>query len=411
MKTRICLLLFAAICNATFGLIITIDKKYVTSVFVEGNTEFACDLYGQLKDADGNLFFSPFSISTALTSVYAGAREQTAEQMAKTLRIPEIYTNPRSYLEAELYGWLLDQLNDPNRSDAYQLSVANALWAQKDFPFCEQFISINQQYYNARLENVDFIKQAEQARQTINQWVEEQTQDKIKDLMPPGSIDAMTRLVLTNAIYFKGQWAEQFDKKMTADMPFFVSAEKKIAAPLMMLKERFKYAELDTSQIVELPYVDDELSMVVLLPKEKGALSKLEAQLTAENLAAWQGQMHKKEVVVYLPRFKMTSQFSLPKILAQMGMPDAFDIGKADFSGMTDAGGLFISDVLHKAFVEVNEEGTEAAAATGAVISLTSMPAPPPVFRADRPFVFLIKDNKTNSLLFLGRVTDPTKEE
>lgn len=402
-------------------------EEAVFQQIVAGNTAFALDLYGQLKDTDGNLFFSPYSVSTALALVYAGAKGQTADQMYRTLCIPEMYRmDIRPDREHAAFGWLLDRLNDPNRSDAYQLSVANALWGQQQFPFSERFINVNQQYYHAGLENVDFIKAAEQAHQTINQWVEDKTQEKIKDLMPPGSIDAMTRLVLTNAIYFKGNWSAQFDEKQTADSPFFVTADNTVTVPLMMKKADFNYGETNTLQFVELPYVDNQLSMIVLLPKTNDGIAELEKQLTPENLAEWHKQMRQKEILVYLPRFETTSKFSLAEILAAMGMPDAFT-STADFSYMVDSGHdmmgtggakpvntisgkLSISDVIHQAYVKVNEEGTEAAAATGVAMRLTAMPAPPPVFRADHPFVFLIKDNTTGSILFIGRVTDPTKE-
>jgi serpin B len=424
-------LLFNTACAETKeNITMTSAEKPEEAVFeqiVAGNTAFSLNLYGQLKDTDGNLFFSPYSISTALALVYAGAKGQTADQLYKTLCIPEMYRmDIRPDREHAAFGWLLDRLNDPNRSNAYQLSVANALWGQQQFPFAERFINVNQQYYHAGLENVDFIKAAEQARQTINQWVEDKTQDKIKDLMPPGSIDAMTRLVVTNAIYFKGNWAAQFDEEQTADRPFFVAADNTVTVPLMMKKADFNYGETNTLQMVELPYVDNQLSMMVLLPKTNDGIAELEKQLTPENLAEWHEQMRQKEIVVYLPRFETTSKFSLAKVLAAMGMPDAFS-GAADFSYMIDSGydmmgggarpphvtvpKLAISDVIHQAYVKVNEEGTEAAAATGVAMRLTAMPAPPPVFRADHPFIFLIKDNTTGSILFLGRITDPTKEQ
>jgi serpin B len=389
------------------------EPKDLTSHLVDCNTQFAFDLYGQLKGADGNLFFSPFSISTAMAMTYAGARGQTADQMRKALCIHEMFRtaiNPN--METVAYGQLIDQLNDPNRSDAYQLSVANALWAQKGYPFLDTFVQLNNQYYHAGLENVDFINDTETSRQTINQWVEEKTNEKIKNLIPQGAVNAMTRLVLTNAIYFKGEWAESFDKARTQEAPFFCPSGGTVQAPLMTQKEKFGYGETDTLQLLQLPYKGQQLSMLVLLPKHKDGLGQLESQLTAETLVGWQSRLRKKEVIVYLPKFKMTSQFSLNQTLSAMGMSDAFDLTRADFSGMTGTKDLFLSAVLHKAFVEVNEEGTEAAAATGGVISTTSVEiAPPPIFLADHPFVFLIQDNNTKSILFLGRVTDPTKKQ
>ena len=380
-------------------------SKEKTAPVVKGNTEFAFDLYQQLKTVDGNLFFSPYSISTALAMTYAGTRSDTAEQMAFVLNYP---MHPK--VLNPMAGTLIDQLNDPNRADNYQLSIANALWGQKDYPFLDDFIQLNKKYYRAGLENVDFVNEAkrEKTRKKINTWVEDKTNDKIKDLIPEGVLDEATRLVLTNAIYFKGDWARQFDKADTKNADFYISPNKTVTAPLMYQKEDFRYGQTDTLQLLELPYKGDDLSMVILLPKEKTGLADLEKELTADNLTEWQKRMYKKEVEVYLPKFKMTSQFSLPETLKKMGMSDAFDPGKADFSGMTGNKDLFISAVLHKAFVEVNEEGTEAAAATGVMMEL-SMALDEPVFRADHPFIFMIKDNKTGSILFIGRIVDPTE--
>jgi len=412
---------------------VTTRPRMGINSIVNGNTKFAFDLYAQLKEQDGNLFYSPYSISTALAMTYAGAKGETAEQMGRTLHFTTVQKGPirattiepdgergRLILSKddlimsipdlhENFGRLIGKLNTQGQKGDYQLSVANALWAHKDYQFLDSFIDLNKQHYKAGLENLDFIKETEKSRQTINQWVEDKTNEKIKDLIPEGALDAMTRLVLTNAIYFKGDWALKFDPAATKDTPFHISADKTVTAPLMYQKEKFKYGQMDALQILELPYKGDDLSMLVLLPKAKDGLANMEKELTADNLTKWQKQMRKQEVEVFLPKFKMTSEFGLSDTLAKMGMTDAFIAGKADFSGMDGTKELFISAVLHKAFVEVNEEGTEAAAATGVMIGLTSIPAPPPVFRADRPFVFMIKDNPTNSILFVGRVADPTE--
>jgi serpin B len=406
MKTIHYLILTAILLNAAAMGLDQDPNEISVQPVVKGNTEFALNLYAQLKERDGNLFFSPYSISTALAMTYAGARGDTAEQMGFVLNYP---MHPNVLNPA--YGALISELNDPNRADHYQLSIANALWGQKDYTFLDAFIQLNKDYYHAGLENVDFVSETEHTRRQINQWVEDKTNDKIKDLIPQGALDAMTRLVLTNAIYFKGDWACQFDEAATEDADFFVSPDKTVKAPLMFQKEKFNYGENEMLQVLQLPYNGDELTMLVLLPKARDGLAALENELTAETLAEWQKQLRNRDIEVYLPKFKMTSQFSLSGILAKMGMPDAFDIGKADFSGMTGNNDLFISAVLHKAFVEVNEEGTEAAAATGIIMTTKSVEiAPPPVFRADHPFVFVIQDNKTESILFVGRVADPTEE-
>ena len=374
---------------------------------VRGNTAFAFDLYARLKAKEGNLFYSPYSISTALAMTNAGAKGETKKQIQQTLHFPA--SNSMHNMFDALFGRIMNQLNRQGQKGDYQLSVANALWAQKDYPFLNSYIVLNKSCYRAGLENVDFINETEQTRQQINDWVEDKTQDKIKELIPDGILNEATRLVLTNAIYFKGDWALKFDSAQTKDELFYITPEKTVTAPLMHQKEDFRYTQIDGMQLLELPYKGEDLSMLVLLPDKESSLAALEKRLTADNLTAWQKSMRKKEVLVYLPRFKMTHQFDLSDTLGDMGMAVAFTPA-ADFSGITTHEGLFISDVVHKAFVEVNEEGTEAAAATGVAIRLTAMPTPPPVFRADRPFVFIIKDNKTNSILFIGRIINPTKE-
>jgi serpin B len=369
----------------------------------DGCNRFAFDLYARLKGAEGNLFLSPYSISTALAMTSAGARGETADQMAKVLCLPESGDEVHA-----AYGALQGDLNAAGEKGTFELAVANRLWGQKGYGFLPDYLALVEKKYGAGLEQVDFAGATEAARQTINAWVEKQTRDKIKDLLKPGVLDAMTRLVLTNAIYFKGKWAEEFDKKATQEEDFFLTPEKKVAAPLMHQKAKFGYFEGDGLQALELPYQGGRLAMVVLLPKAKDGLAALEASLSADKVAGWLGQLRRREVQVTLPRFKTTAEFSLKDMLVAMGMADAFG-GKADFSGMNGKKDLFISAVVHKAFVDVNEEGTEAAAATGVAVAAKSKPAPPPVFRADHPFLFLIRDQKTGAILFLGRILDPTK--
>ncbi|MCK4339529.1 MAG: serpin family protein, partial [Candidatus Cloacimonetes bacterium] len=255
---------------------------------------------------------------------------------------------------------------------------------------------------------VDFIVACEDARNQINEWVEQKTKDKIKELIKPGILDPLTRLVLVNAIYFKGKWEKEFEKKLTKDTPFWLTPEDSIHCPMMQQKGSFNYCENDSLQILELPYLGDDLSMIVLLPREVDGLKKLENCLTIDNLNKWMNVSY-QEIKVYLPKFKITSGFSLGKTLYDMGMTDAFIPYKADFSGMNGSKELFISKVIHKAFVDVNEEGTEAAAATAVVMLKAVAPKQPIVFRADHPFVFLIRDNHSGSVLFLGRMVDPTK--
>jgi serpin B len=373
---------------------------------VAGNTEFAVDLYGKLRTQDGNLFFSPYSISTALAMTYGGARGETAKQMAQTLH----FDLPEREL-APAFGDMENSLNAVQAQGHVRLAVANSLWPQKGYTFRADYLDLCEKYYGTSIRPVDYIGDTEGARQTINGWVEAKTNDKIVDLLKPGMLDAATRLVLVNAIYFKGNWVHKFDPARTQDEPFHVSSETIVTAPLMRQTSNFGYAEFPDLQVLELPYEGNEVSMVVLLPRAMAGLGKLEEQLTAEKLAMWTAQMENQKVAVYLPTFKATSEFSLAGTLSAMGMPDAFIYGKADFSGMDGTQDLYISKVIHKAYVDVDEEGTEAAAATAVTVDFgMAMPrpeAPIPVFRADHPFLFLIRDNQTGSVLFLGRVMDP----
>jgi len=255
---------------------------------------------------------------------------------------------------------------------------------------------------------VDFVGATEKSRQAINLWVEDQTNKKIKDLIPQGVLTALTRLVLTNAIYFKGDWASQFKESATKDASFKLGGGKTVQAPLMYQKGKFGYKEDRDVQVLSMPYKGDDLSMVVVLPKKVDGLADVTANLTAAKIDAWTTRLYKRDVYVHLPKFKVESQFGLNDVLAKMGMPDAFDSSKANLSGMNGARNLYISAVIHKAYVDVNEEGTEAAAATAVVVALRSAPRRT-TFRADHPFLFLIRHNKTGAILFMGRLANPKK--
>jgi serpin B len=383
---------------------------------VAGNTRFAINLYHQLPSREGNLFFSPYSISTALAMTYGGARGNTAQQMAQALQfnLPDDKLNPA-------FAALHEELNAIRQKGEVQLSVANSLWPQSGFEFHRDYLDLCRKYYGTDVFPVDYVGHAEDSRQAINRWVEDNTSHKIVDLLGPGSMDG-ARLVLVNAIYFKGKWAKQFNADNTQDEPFYTSPTASVTAPLMQQTDKFGYAEFDGVQVLELPYAGGDLSMLVLLPRgtnDAGPLApretnydlgQLEAKLTPENLALWTTKMTSQKVRVFLPKFEPTSEFSLGETLGAMGMTDAFDPNKADFSGMDGRRDLYISKVVHKAFVDVNEEGTEAAAATGVIMTLSAeLPANIPVFRADHPFLFLIRDNRTGSILFLGRMTNPAQ--
>jgi len=397
-KTYIVLVMFF------FGTVgqIKAEENIMIKNIARDNTLFTLDLYNQLKMTDGNLFFSPFSIFTALAMTWAGARENTAVQMAETLHFTE---KPAQFHRA--IGDLISQLNAVQKETDVELSIANAIWAQKGYQFLDEFFRIVQQSYQADLKQVDFSSAAESARQAINAWVEQQTNEKIKDLLPPKVLNALTRLVLVNAIYFKGFWDNQFKSRDTREMEFWLLTEVAVKMPMMHQEHQFGYWENDWLQIIEMPYKEESLSLIVLLPKEKTGITDLEQKLNFENMMAWQSRLRKRKVIVFFPKFKIESQFSLGQTLALMGMPDAFDPELADFSAMVGQKELYISAVIHKAFLEVNEEGSEAAAATGVVVSVTSIAPSPPIFKADHPFVFFIRDNKSQSILFLGRVLNP----
>lgn len=366
----------------------------------QGNTRFALGLYDRLRAEKGNLFFSPFSLSTALSMTSAGARGKTLAEMEAALSLPDQKTlHP-------VVAHLLKELNGTDDKRGYQLAVANRLWGQVGHRWEKSFLDLMDRRYDAGVEQVDFVKARAAARKTINSWVEKQTRDRIKDLIPDGVLDDRTRLVLTNAIYFKGDWHSKFKKDSTKDADFHLADGKKVKVPLMYQAARFAYAETREMQILEMPYAGKEVSMVILLPRKADGLAALEKSLTAAKLKQWLESPRERSVYAYVPRFKITSSFKLKGALAKMGMETAFSRG-ADFSGMDGTKDLYLSEVVHKAFVDVNEKGTEAAAATGVVVATKSAPVVIPEFRADRPFLFLIRDTRYDNVLFLGRLADP----
>ena len=373
-----------------------------TRLITKNTNEFAFDLYRrlELENKGKNIFFSPFSISDALAMTYAGARGNTEKQMAKVLR----FSLPQEELHPA-FSSLIERLKVKPGKKAYKLHIANALWGQKDYHFLEEFKALIDRYYNGGFYNVDFAGNTEVARKRINTWVEQKTEEKIKNLIAKGDIDSLTRLVLTNAIYFKGKWASQFKKKNTKPMPFHVTSKKSVKVPMMFQEGQFPYFENENLQVLELPYAGDELSMIILLPAKKDGLAELEQHLTEKTLSQWLAHLCKREIKVYMPRFKLRTKYYLARDLAAMGMPDAFS-NRADFSGMTGHKELKISKVIHQAYVEVNEEGTEAAAATAVTMRLKAVMLHP-IFRANHPFVFMIFHKKTGSILFVGKVVNP----
>jgi serpin B len=381
-------------------------KKTDEKIVVEGNNAFAVELYAELRAQEGNLFFSPYSVSAALAMTYAGTRGETETQMAKVLHFPSQRAGGKERFHPA-FGAIIKDLNARGEKGKYELIVANALWGQKGYEFLAEFLGLIESNYDGQLHEVDFISDTESARKAINAWVEKKTKDKIKDLITRGVLDRFTRLVLTNAIYFKGNWASQFKEEDTKEDAFTLQSGEKVNSPMMNQTAEFGYMETEDFQGLEMPYVNNGLSMIIFLPKRTDGLVEFEKKLTSENLSQWLAGLHKRKVIVSFPKFKQTCQFSLADVLKQMGMEDAFS-GKADFSRMTGKKDLYISAVIHKAFVDVNEEGTEAAAATAVVMRATAVrPEEIPAFRADHPFLFLIRDNDSGSLLFIGRVMNP----
>lgn len=365
------------------------------------NSAFGCELYAKLRAEKGNVFLSPFSIETALAMTAVGAKGKTLKEMQAVLHLPDADKATAGFKT------LLATLNGEGKKDrGFELSVANALWGMKGFPWRKEYLTATQESFGAGLVEVDF-KDEPTARTTINDWVEGHTNKKIKDLIPQGVLDAATRMVLTNAVYFKGKWELEFDKKKTKDGPFTLADGTKADVPLMHKTADLMFTETDDVQAVELGYKGGETSMTVLLPKKADGLAGVEKGLSADALDTLHKGMRTQEVVLTLPRFKAETKYELNAPLVALGMTDAFT-GKADFTGMhTSPETLYISAVLHKAFVEVNEEGTEAAAATGVIVKATSVPPPPKVFKADRPFLFVIRHTPTNTVLFLGRCEKP----
>ena len=374
-----------------------------------GNRAFALDLYQRLEAREGNLFYSPFSISSALAMTYAGAEGKTAEEMAEVFhflmeedRLHPAFNALDQYLES-----LADQEIPEDMGEAFQLNIANAIWGQKDFQFENDFMDILAVNYGAGLRLLDYVLEPEKSRIEINNWVSDQTKDKIQDLIPQGAINSDTRLVLSNAIYFIATWLEPFEETLTEDGVFYGLGGEEIITPMMSLSSdaSFPYYQGEGFQAVELPYVGGQVSMLVLVP-DQGQFSSFEESLNAEKLDGIIGNLAYQPMYLNFPKFEFETEISLANILAEMGMPSAFS-DAADFSGMTGTRDLFISDVFHKAFVSVDEEGTEAAAATAVEMSVTSAPENPIQLVVDHPFVFLIRDTQTNSILFMGRVVEP----
>jgi serpin B len=367
---------------------------------VRANNQFAFKLYSELvKTETGNVFFSPYSIFSALSMTYEGARGLTADEMKALFNFPE------SNVLRPNFAAVYNRINEASQN--YELRTGNALWVQKDYPFLQNYLKTVEEYYGGKAAVLDFINKAEESRQTINTFIEEQTNHKIKDLIPPGVLNELTRLVLTNAIYFKGDWRIAFNESLTMEEDFWVASDRSIKVQMMHMKPnetiRFNYADTGDVQIIELPYKGEKISMLIILPKN---LEEAESSLTLEKLNEYKAKMKEEKLdEICLPKFELETKYFMRETLSALGMPTAFS-GAADFSGMTGGRDLFISEVIHQAYVKVDEKGTEAAAATAVVMNLTAVPQTK-VFRADHPFIFIIQEKETGIILFVGRIINP----
>jgi len=371
---------------------------------INANNQFAFEMYSKLKKDNENLFFSPYSLSSALAMTYEGVKGKTAEEIQKVFHFPVDDNTRRSG-----YATIYNQINTTNSK--YKFSIANALWIQNDYKILDEYINTIKNYYFGIATNLDFANKVEASRLTINKWVEDQTNNKIKNLFPAGTLDSTTRLVLTNAVYFKGSWVKPFKKDQTTDEDFSTFSGS-IKVPMMQMTDseaKFNYVENDTLQALEMPYEGDKLSMVIILPKSKD-LTSFEDGLSLKLITDLKNQMLNNRVDIFIPKFTFDTKYDMEETLGKMGMTNAFS-SSADFSGLDGTKNLYIQKVIHQAFVDVNEEGTEAAAATGVAIALTSFMPPEeiPVFRANHPFIFIIQDKTNSNILFIGKVVNPIK--
>jgi serpin B len=412
MKRRHVIVPVVVVLAGGFGVLALLqDRGLLTGMgahaaVVRANNQFAVDLYQKLRTGQDNLLFSPYSIFNALGMAYAGARGTTQKQMSQAMSLSEASEVPEEL--ARMYGSLAEDLDKGSERGKYELNIANAMWGQQSTAFLPDFVKLIESEYEGKLQTVDFA-QSSRAAETMNKWVAEQTKGKITNMVSPGDFDEMTRLVLANAIYFKGKWVNPFSA--ATPKPFRPAGGGLYYVPMMSLHATLAYAETDDLQIVELPYVGGRISMVILLPRTSDGIRQLEARLTAQDLSAWAGSVRRVEVMAWVPKFKGTIAPPLKPVLESLGMKEAFDQESADFSGLAAAKErIYIWDVRHKAYIDVDEEGTEAAAATFGIATSASRDDDEPSYKtfiADHPFLYLIRDRASGVILFLGRMMDP----
>jgi serpin B len=377
------------------------------TALVDGNNEFGISLYKSLAKENTNLIFSPYSISVALAMAQAGASNQTLTQMNEVLH----FTLPGDSLHQTFNALQIalnsrEQNNDNKKEKDFELDIANATWGEKTYTFLPEYLDLLAENYGAGIHLMDFINNTDGSRKEINQWVSDETEQKIKDLLAEGTITPQTRLVLTNAIYFKAEWMNQFKEDRTKPDDFTLLDRSVIQVPMMTQSGNFAYLQENGFQAVSLPYKGDKLSMLILLP-DQGFFNQIKNELSADQISSIMNNLQKVEVDFSMPKFKVESSFGLKDILSEMGMPDVFEPGIADLSGMDGTKDLYISAVEHKAYIDVDENGTEAAAATAIVVGLTSMPVEVNELKINRPFMYFIFDNESGSILFMGQILDP----
>lgn len=373
------------------------------STITNGNTEFATALYRQLTTGEDNVFFSPHSISLALVMTYAGARGDTAAQMADTLHFGLEGDDLHSAFNA--LDQLLASRSESEDLEGLELNLVNALWAQSELAFLPEYLDILAKDYGSGANRLDFLADPGGAREVINRWVSDQTNERIEELLPPTAITPLTRVVLTNAVYFNAAWRTPFDEDATADEPFYGLAGETVV-PMMHRRQHYRYGQADGITAVEVPYNGVDMSMFLFMPDE-GELADFEQELSTETILSIIDEMGMRQISLGLPQFEMTTSASLAEVLPAMGMELAFTPGAADFSGMTGNPEFHISDVVHQAFVSVDERGTEAAGATAVIMMRMSNGGETPTVTFDRPFVFLVRDNETGAVLFMGRFVGP----
>lgn len=379
---------------------------------VDGNNKFAVSMYQALnKEIDPkNLVFSPHSISLALAMTYAGAGGKTAAEMKQVLKITlpqERYHQSWNNLDQ----WLAIRSNGKNNiEEGYNLRITNAVWAQQGYPFLDTYLNLLARYYGSGLQTTDFEKYPEESRFAINQWAADQTEQKIKDVIPAGAIHPLTRMALVNAIYLSAPWLQPFDEKITNDGLFSLPDGRRITVPFMVQTQNIPYYVDDSIKMVALPYSGDQLSMIIIMP-EAGTFQQFISQLDIQEINSLMDKQNNGEVEIKVPRFRLENDFNLNEILEKLGMNLAFDLDQADFSGMEPARELYIDQVIHKAYIDVNEAGTEAAAATAVLMTVKGFnPEEPQMITFDHPFLFIIQDNESGAILFIGQVINPNGE-